>query len=65
MKKKFKISFLLVFFIICLILINNVYGSGTLYSGCFNLYINQNGSVGSQLLEYYVAVQYLNLFLLS
>jgi len=31
-----------------------------LYSGSFNLYLNENGSVGSQLLDYYVIIQYLN-----
>ncbi len=56
----FFISLFLTSFLISFILISNSTSSYTLYSGSFNLYLNQNGSVGSQLLEYYVAIQYLN-----
>jgi len=34
--------------------------NNTLYYGSFNLYLMQNGSVGSQLSNYYVAIQHLN-----
>jgi len=54
-----------VFFIICLTFISfisiiNAYSSFTLYSGIFTLYLNKNNSIGSQLREYYVAIEYLN-----
>jgi len=39
--------------------------SGVLYSGSFNLYLEQNGSIGSQLLLYYVAIQHLNVTALN
>jgi len=42
------------------ILISNTTRAYTLYSGNFNLYLNENNTVGSQLSNYYVTIQYLN-----
>lgn len=39
--------------------------TNTLYSGNFNLYLTENDSIGSQLLEYYVAIEYLNVTALN
>jgi len=63
MKNKIKLiisSLILSLFIISFLLISNVTSATVLYYGNFNLYLNQNNSFGSQLLEYYVAIQNLN-----
>jgi len=68
MLKKLKLKwsfFLLIFCIFLTSLVLNSYAPYLLYSGSFNLYLNQNRAIGSQLLNYYVNIESLDVIAIN